>query len=88
MVSIPCSDSDVMEISFGFYCSNAKGRIVLFGLFISRFMVVLIVVLFLPQNILFDLSSNMNFIAFLAGVSLPSVTVWGYVQVSQLDFDL
>ena len=40
MVFVPCFDSNVVEINFGFYFSSAKGRIVLFGFLYSRYMVV------------------------------------------------
>ena len=43
------------------------------GFFIPRFIVVWVVALFLPQNFAFDLFSNLNFMAFLAGVSLSSL---------------
>lgn len=73
MSFFPCFDSEVAEISFGFYFSNAKRGLFTYVFFISRFIVVWIVVLFFLQNVLFYLSSNMNFMAFLAGASLSSL---------------
>lgn len=75
MVFVTCFDSDVVGINFRFYFSKVKGRIAVLSLvfFISRFMGAWIVALFLPRNVLFHLSSKMNLIAFLVGISLSSL---------------
>ena len=70
---------------FWIYFCNAKERIVLLGLLhitiYGLFIVVRMIALFLPRNALFDLSSNMYFMAFwLVFLCLA----WGCIQVSSI----
>ena len=75
MVFIPCFDSDFMEINFGSYFSSTAGMIVLLGLLYITIYGSIHCMHFLSRNVLFDLSSNMSFIAFLGGVSLSGLRI-------------